>query len=336
MSNKIVNNIVLIADRINKFKDISIKNNNLELIEDDYYIDMINSLSHLCLNLHKLCSPKELIEIAPSLIPEETLVFPIWSGFSSRNRRALIPSICEAYKLMYVGADAFASILCQDKIMSKKFAQRFGFKTPSYIVYDGNEGIVKLIKNLSYPVVIKPALEGGSIGISSSNLIKNSSDVLRLAKELFLIYNQPIIIEEFKSGKEASIVILGTSKRIELLEVVSLKCPIEIYDIENNIYSFEIKKDYDKCIDFKYDLITSNIPSEVINAAQQLFFSLGKVDTLRIDGRYNEKKEFHMIELSPDIHYGRGSFFSEAFRLKGMSYDATIESILINSLRNFN
>jgi hypothetical protein len=58
---------------------------------------------------------------------------------------------------------------------------------------------------------------------------------------------------------------------------------------------------------------------------------LGKVENLRIDGRL-WNNEFKLMELSPDIHFGKGSTFSHAFRAIGFSYEEMMRMLIENVL----
>jgi D-alanine-D-alanine ligase len=58
------------------------------------------------------------------------IVFPLWRGGASRNRTAIVPAVCEARQLPYVGGDAFVQTVCQDKSLSKVCARMAGFDVP--------------------------------------------------------------------------------------------------------------------------------------------------------------------------------------------------------------
>lgn len=328
---KINKNIVLIADRINDFKGIGLSSDYLELIEDNYFNDMYDGLSSICQSIIYYDSPASFLQNVVN--HKNDIVFSIWSGRKSRNRRALVPSICEAYHISYVGADTYANIICQDKILSKQFSLKNGIDTPNYLFYEGGTLDELLIKNLKLPLVIKPNFEGGSIGISKDCLVDSYEKAIPKISELFSIFKQPILVEEFIKGKEVSIVIMGNQEKILFCEVVELFIQNNEYDLENNIFSFEIKKG-DSDMKLLHKLITPDFPSDILNNAISLFKNLGKVEELRIDGRY-DGKNFYLIELSPDIHFGEGCTFAEAFNLKNIKYTEMLHQILLN-VENYN
>ena len=327
---RIDSKIVLIADRIDSFQNIELGSDFLEQIEDAYFNEIYNGLKEICKEVIHYQSPKDFLKnIAKH---KNDIVFPIWSGRHSRNRRALVPSICEAYGLAYVGADTYANIICQDKLLSKQFAGKYGIKTADYLLYEGIEDNL-LLQSLKLPLVIKPNFEGGSIGISKDNLVYDYSQAKDKVHELYSIYQQSILIEEFIPGQEVSIILLGNSNNISFSEVVELYCQKGNLDFEKNIYSYEIKKEHnDICLAHK--LITDIFPDETLNQAHSMFKKLGKVEAIRIDGRFNGK-DFYLIELSPDIHFGVGCTFSDAFKLCGISYIDMLYMILKNTINNY-
>lgn len=330
--NRINKNIVLIADRIVNFKGVNLSSDHLELIEDRYFEDICNGLSSICQNIIYYNSPASFLENITQ--HKGDIVFSIWSGRKSRNRRALIPSICEAYGISYVGADTYANIICQDKILSKQFSLKNGINTPNYLFYEGGKLDELLVKNLKLPLVIKPNFEGGSIGISKDCLAYSYEAVLLKASELFSIFKQPILIEEFIKGKEVSIVIMGNQEKILFCEVVELFIQNNACDLENNIFSFEVKKENSDIV-LSHRLMTHNFSNDILNNAISLFKNLGKVEELRIDGRY-DGENFYLIELSPDIHFGKGATFADAFNLKNIKYTEMLHMILLNTKKHNN
>lgn len=323
---KIKKNVILIADRVSDFKCIDQSSDYLELIEDSYYDSIYSNLNSICQNVIYYDSPASFLKNIAN--HKNDIVFSIWSGRKSRNRRALVPSICEAYGISYVGADAYANIICQDKILSKQFSLKNGISTPNYLLYEGGNLDELLINNLKLPIVVKPNFEGGSIGISQDCRVESYEKAILKISELFSIFKQPILVEEFVKGKEVSIIIMGNQKEILFCEAVELFIENNAYDLENNLFSFEIKKS-NEAMKLSHKLITPDIPSGLLNNAISLFKGLGKVEELRIDGRYDDEK-FYLIELSPDIHFGEEGTFADTFNLKNIKYAEMLYMILLN------
>ena len=215
--NKIHINIVLIADRVNNHDDATITSKTLEMVEDEYFNDIYNTLSSLTTKkIYHYMNPKIFLENIHK--HKNDIVLSIWSGISSRNRKALVPSICEAYNIKYVGADTYTQIICQDKEMSKQICKKYGIKTANYQLIKDKDNL-NLLNFLKYPIVIKPNFEGGSIGISQKNLVYNFNDAEKMTLFLLETFNQPILAEEFIYGEEISILIIGKKQKIDAKEI---------------------------------------------------------------------------------------------------------------------
>ncbi|MBK9453880.1 MAG: hypothetical protein IPN95_31700 [Bacteroidetes bacterium] len=111
------------------------------------------------------------------------LVFPYWQGIHSKNRHALNPAICEAAGLKYIGGDAFAKSICNDKHVTKLLCRDFGLDTPaSFAIRDASD--LHLIDELRLPLVVKPMFEGSSLGITQRNLVRDHATARALALDL--------------------------------------------------------------------------------------------------------------------------------------------------------
>ncbi|PWK68317.1 D-alanine-D-alanine ligase [Mucilaginibacter oryzae] len=320
------NRIVLIADTIKTFKNVDLATDDLEFTEEPYFNSILNGLKRVCREVIHYDDPGLFINnIAKHKID---IVFSLWSGRKSRNRRALIPSICEAYKIKYIGADAYTNIICQDKAMSKEFCKKFQLYSPGHVLV--NQAItVQEIAHLKMPLVVKPNFEGGSIGIAETNLKNDRHQACELANELLDIYKQEILIEEFVFGREISFVLSGSKDKIKICEAVEIVYDNDQGGLKDRLYSYEIKKENE--VNIYNRIITSEIPVEIIEQARQIFQMLGKVENLRIDGRYDDNK-FSMIELSPDIFFGEDGTFACAFMQTGYTFETMLTTIIQNCL----
>ena len=202
-------NIVLIADRVENHQNSTIHSKDLEKLENVYFKPLYKSLKSISSNVFEYQSPVDFIDNIQK--HKNDLIFTLWSGESSRNRRSLIPSICEAYDIKYIGADSYVNIICQDKALSKQMCKKINMLTPNYRLIS-NKSEINIIYDLSLPLVVKPNFEGGSIGISQKNLVYTYDDAKILIEELLDIFHQPIIVEDFIEGIEVSFVCQGNYK----------------------------------------------------------------------------------------------------------------------------
>jgi len=315
-------NVVLVADRIADHTGANISSRTLEFTEDPYFDTITGALARLAGDLKIYANPNAFLENIQK--HRNDVIFPIWSGTNSRNRKALLPSICEAYGLAYVGADTYAQIVCQDKVLTKHFLRKVGLSFPRYVLIESERDLAN-IRRLQLPCVVKPNFEGGSIGITRHNLVSTSAKGRQLARLLLKEFSQPILVEEFAVGREVSIVLTGTADRVLIAQAIETEIVEPKIDLSSTIFSLELKKR--DAVKIESQNVSSDFPQRELAKAQELFRMLGKVDLLRIDGRwFNEV--FTVIELSPDVYLGPDSTVEEAAKTKGWTYDDLVWNLI--------
>lgn len=308
-----MNGIVLICDRVESRKDVNIFTTNLEFTSTPYFTALYDAAMELTENVTVYESPVDF-ERNISEHKKDVVFSAIWSGELSRNRKALLPAICEANGILYVGADAFVQSLSQDKDLSKIHAKQFGMKSANGIRIT-SENDFTLLKHLKYPVVVKPNYEGSSIGISDSNLKYTYEETIELVKILLPQY-KCMLVEEYIGGVEVSICIVGTTQKITTYEVVALEIDGKM-DTGERLWGYESKKCSKAVVTRK--VITDMVSQNIITTSQTIFKSLGKVDYMRIDGKILDG-EFYLIEYTPDCSLHPVCFMRKAFENNNKTY----------------
>ena len=199
----------------------------------------------------------------------------------------------------YVGADAFARLLCDDKSLARDFARRVGFEVPSAVLADTAEDQAKL-DEMDFPVVVKPTIGGMSMGVVKIEIGDNrklSSVVAQVQHE----FKCSALVERFAPGREVMIVLLGRGDNPDLC------CATEIYRLDdeqwfhNRIFSADLKRTMSKA-EWGIRTITHELPAGIIELCHDAFRRLGNIQYLRIDGRLAGDK-FTFIEFSPTPHF---------------------------------
>lgn len=314
-------NVVLICDRVNDRNGINILSDNLEFTSNTYFNALSNALEQICTYVYYYENLDSFIDHI-QLHKNDIVISAIWSGTKSRNRKALIASICEAYGIAYLGADAYVQTICQDKQLSKKLLDDSIIKVPKGVLFEKGDNNYDLLDILKFPLIIKPNIEGSSIGISDKSIADNKEEAIHNINKIINNFS-PVLAEEYIPGKEISICCAGNNN-IEIVEAVELQIDGNNY-FGHSVWGYESKKG-GKC-EVTRKVITKNFPSDIIDAAKKLFLSLGKVDYMRIDGRlYNN--DFYLIELTPDCSLHPQCFMYEAFKYNGYSYNDMIYILL--------
>lgn len=258
------------------------------------------------------------------------IVFPMYYGPASYNSKGIVPSLCETYGINYIGADAYAQLLCNDKTLSKQYASNFGIRSPrGYILrpYSSPDTVLAELRYLSLPLVVKPNVGGGSTGISANSIVYNHDDATELAQFLINNLHVPILIEEYIEGYEVELITVGSQKKITFCEEVQLLMGDKTY-FDHDLWGFETKSIDDSSIDFAMSHYISSRDRDNLLA---LFQSFDKLEMIRFDGRIKNGC-FYLIELSPDCYLGDDCAFYYAFQEKGYSHDEMFRFLIKNSL----
>ncbi|MGC4035563.1 MAG: hypothetical protein QM764_06340 [Chitinophagaceae bacterium] len=128
----------------------------------------------------------------------------------------------DKYNLIYTGSDAHFYNITTSKIPMKAAFDEAGVATANWGLVNGTEkSYSALCKKLGTPVIIKPAVSGGSMGLSVKNVVSNSKDMMSRVKELKNGYHgwnllaDGLFAEKFIKGPEFTTFIIGSSDKPE-------------------------------------------------------------------------------------------------------------------------
>lgn len=257
-------------------------------------------------------------------IHKSDLIFPFHYGVGSKIRQSYVQTICEIQNIKYIGGDAYAQTIGNDKALSKEICRYFGIQTPACkIMFDAD--YPPDLSTLEMPVIVKPQFEGDSIGISDSNVLFRYEDVFPFAKRLLKDLRQPVLIEEYLKGKEVSISIIGYKRNIKQIEL------IEYANKNSYVSSYRDKKfklNFNKHRDIS-ELLDEEMKEKVTN----LFHSLDKLEFVRLDFIYTNNT-FYNIEITVDADLSPFSSTYLAFKNK-LSYREFIGLLISNCLERY-
>jgi D-alanine-D-alanine ligase len=132
-------------------------------------------------------------------------VFNILHGHAGGGEDGVLQGLLEAFNIPYTGSDVLGSALSMDKIRTKQVWLTLGLPTPRYIRLSRNSDVAKAARELGLPVIIKPACEGSSVGVS--RVFKEAD--LAQAVALAARYQGEMLMEQLIEGAELTVSILG-------------------------------------------------------------------------------------------------------------------------------
>ena len=224
-----------------------------------------------------------------------------------------IQGALELMGMPYTGSGVLASALAMDKWRSKLVWQAVGLPTPGYELLDVNSDLVVVAEKLSLPLFVKPVNEGSSVGISK---VKKLSE-LRPAYVEAAKYDQLVMAEEFVSGGEYTVAILGK----QALPVIKIESAKEFYDFEAKYLRN----------DTRY-LCPSGLSQEKEVEMQRLalksFALIGGSGWGRVDFLMNEANRPYLLEINTVPGMTDHSLVPMAARQAGMSFEQLVLNIL--------
>ncbi len=224
-----------------------------------------------------------------------------------------IQGALELMGMPYTGSGVLASALAMDKWRSKLVWQAAGLPTPGYELLDVNSDLVVVAEKLSLPLFVKPVNEGSSVGISK---VKKLSE-LRPAYVEAAKYDQLVMAEEFVSGGEYTVAILGK----QALPVIKIESAKEFYDFEAKYLRN----------DTRY-LCPSGLSQEKEVEMQRLalksFALIGGSGWGRVDFLMDEANRPYLLEINTVPGMTDHSLVPMAARQAGMSFEQLVLNIL--------
>jgi len=141
------------------------------------------------------------------------------------------------------------------------------------------------------------------------------------------------LIEEFVSGKEVSICLVGWKNKVVAWEAAERFMDGDDDYFINKLYTYVEKKSSELPLFLRS--VKSQITKEVYTSCVNLFSLLDKVEFMRIDGRLNNT-EFTVIELTPETHLGDDAEFCGAFIAGGnFTYNSIVKLLIENCLERY-
>jgi D-alanine-D-alanine ligase len=139
----------------------------------------------------------------------------------------------EVMEIPYTGSGVMASALCLDKLRTKLVWQASGIPTPRGEVISVSTDWNALAQRLGLPLIVKPAHEGSSIGITKVASVEK----IEAAYALAATHDAMVIAEEFIAGREMTAAFLGD----RALPLVRIEAPAGNYDYQNKYFSDDTK-----------------------------------------------------------------------------------------------
>lgn len=243
-------------------------------------------------------------------------VFNIIHGRGGED--GVLQAVLEVLGIPYTGSGVMASALSMDKMRTKLCWLGYGLVTPKWYLLKSTDDLDVCIERLGFPVIVKPANEGSSIGMSKANNRDELAKALQVAAE----FDCDIFAESWVLGKEYTVGLLNG----EALPVIRLETPNAFYDYEAKYNSNTTKY---HC--------PSGLNIEQEKQLQQLALKAGEVVGIkgwaRVDVFIDESDQPQLIEINTVPGMTDHSLVPMAAKQAGIEFDELVWQILETSCR---
>jgi D-alanine-D-alanine ligase len=260
-------------------------------------------------------SAAELVPVSGGSVPEALgevdVVFPVLHGPFGED--GTIQGLLELADVPYVGAGVTASSLCMDKDLMKAVLRDRGIPVTRNVVVRLGEAPEN---PFGYPVFVKPARLGSSVGITKAR----SPEELRAGVELAFRHDEKVLIEEFVAGVEVECGVLGNKQPIASL-------PGEIVP-SSDWYDYSAKYD-----EGGMELIVPpRIPEAQVREVQEIsvdaFVATECEGMARVDCFVCDDGELLVNELNTIPGFTATSVYAKLFEASGIPYPELLDRLI--------
>ena len=224
-----------------------------------------------------------------------------------------VQGVLEWLGIPYTGSGVLASALAMDKLRTKRLWEAEGLPTPPYRVLEKDSDFNAVAKRLGLPLMVKPANEGSSIGMSKVRAAAALDEAYALAAN----YDPVVIAEKFIQGIELTGAILGE----DALPLIRLETPRDFYDYEAKYIAN----------DTRY-IVPAGLPDRREQELRELclaaFRSLGCRGWGRVDLMVSRQGRPYLLEVNTAPGMTDHSLVPMAARAVGLSYEDLCVKIL--------
>lgn len=242
------------------------------------------------------------------------VVFPVLHGKYGEDGK--LQGLLDMAEVKYVGSSILASAVGMDKHFSKIICENLGIPTLPYYVINGPYKIKEIEKKLKYPLIIKPANSGSSIGIYVAQNKKELKEKIDLAKNV----DKKIIIEPFVKVRELECAILQ-GKKLIVSKVGEITHHSEFYD-----YNAKYQNENTQII------IPANIDRKIAKKIQKyarnFFIGIEAKGLARIDFFLDENNNIYFNEINTMPGFTNQSMYPKLLKNLGFTQKEIISTLI--------
>ncbi|WEV61156.1 D-alanine--D-alanine ligase [Streptococcaceae bacterium ESL0729] len=263
---------------------------------------------------------------ASDIFEEGAVVFPVLHGPMGED--GSIQGFLEILKMPYVGPNITAASVTMDKIMTKHVLETVGVPQVPYVAVIGREAMSEKMKEvnekLTYPVFVKPANMGSSVGISK---VESNDDLEAGLNEAFK-FDGRVLVEQGVDAREIEVAVLGNLEVKSTLAGEVVK-DVDFYDYNSKYIDNRITMDIPAHID-------APVMEKMRHYAELAYKTVSGSGLSRCDFFLTKDNEFYLNEINAIPGFTQFSMYPLLWEKMGLSYPDLIEELIRLAKEAFN
>lgn len=258
---------------------------------------------------------KKLIEFSPDL------VINLLHGGDGEN--GSVAGLLNCLNIPSIGNGVLSGAICMNKNICKAVLKNSGVPVCEDVFIKKGDSITDFeekIKELGFPVIVKPNNGGGSIGIS---VARNIDEAKSLAENIIKIYNDDVLIEKFINGKEVTIVLIQKNNKTEVMPVLDISPKGGFYDYNS------------KYIDATAEIGFSTLPlfiREMIEDIAKKIFKLFECEGFCYVDLIVKEEQVYFIEVNTIPGFTKHSIIIKTLQSLNMDIGKFLDELIQNEL----
>jgi len=245
-----------------------------------------------------------------------------------------IPALLDLFRMPYTGSSPLTLGLCQDKGKVKDILQSQDILTPRYRIF---ERAVHVAKGNSFPTIVKPLHEDGSLGISRESVVHDHPSLIKQIRYVIEQYQQPALVEEFVEGRELNVGLMETNGTVGVLPISEIDYS-EFPEGVPKICGYEAKwvtesPEYQKSKPICPAPLDPGVKKKVEQIALRVFKLFECRDYARVDLRVDGDGKIYVLEVNPNPDISPQSGMARALKAQGTTYAEFVGNLLDRALR---
>lgn len=277
--------------------------------------------------------PREAVSQVAALRTD--LAFNLVEGIGGDPRKdQAFAWLLELHGIAYTGASPRALALCLEKPVTRALLASAGLPVPRGAVFESADSA--LASELRFPLIVKPAREDASHGISSESVVRDEAALRARVKHVVEHYAQAALVEEYIEAREINVALLGGPRGLEVLPLSEIDfagfAPEEAHIVTYAGKWIEGSRDWNLTQVIAARELTGAQRANIEGIARRSFELLGLRDYARVDLRLDASGAPFVIDVNPNPDISPGAGFLLAAQRANLSYDDVIARIVESAL----